>query len=119
MGRRRSLAPARGDGTARAGKLISREMTQPSPPKITMVLDLTFDESKLAGEGESGGMLGGLFGKGKKKKQLSLAQQQAMLHERCICLAASIIAPSALPRPACAAVVVAKSLPSISRTCPM
>ena len=54
------------------------------------LLDLTFDESKLAGEGESGGMLGGLFGKGKKKKQLSLAQQQAMLHERCICLAASM-----------------------------
>jgi uncharacterized protein (DUF58 family) len=76
--------------TARAGKLISREMTQPSPPKITMVLDLTFDESKLAGNGDAGGMLGGLFGKGKKKKQFTLAQQQAMLHERCICLAASM-----------------------------
>lgn len=76
--------------TARAGKLISREMTQPSPPKITMVLDLTYDESKMAEAGESSGMLGGLFGGGKKKKQISMQQQQAMLHERCICLTASL-----------------------------
>jgi uncharacterized protein (DUF58 family) len=76
--------------TARASKLISREMTQPSPPKITMVLDLTFDEKKMAQAGETGGMLSGWFSGSKKKKQVTFAQQQTMLHERCICLAASL-----------------------------
>lgn len=76
--------------TARANKLISREMTQPSPPKITMVLDLTFDEQDNSESTEQSSMLGGLFSGSKKKKQLTRQQQQAMLHERCICLAASL-----------------------------
>ena len=78
--------------TARANKLISREMTQPSPPKITLALDLTYDPTAQAENNEQGSILGGWFGSGnKKKKQVTARQQQEMLHERCICLAASLV----------------------------